>query len=120
MTKRGECIEINEVLRLKKRIVIRTCFFKSAQQIHPNGTSGKSIVCPFRLGRNLRFFSHRHRFIFIQPHSPLIRLAGRWKFNRKPSREEGSSLALAALRPEPPSSAGLFEAVTKLSTHCRI
>ena len=42
----GGCTEISEVLRLKKGVVIWTCLFQSTQQIHPNGTSGKSIVCP--------------------------------------------------------------------------
>jgi hypothetical protein len=51
------CTEIGEVLYLKKAVVIRTCRFKSAQQIHPNWTSRQVVVRPYRTGRVLRLSS---------------------------------------------------------------
>jgi hypothetical protein len=46
----GGCTEVDKVLCLKKGVVVGTCLFKSAQQIHPNKTSRKVIACPYGTG----------------------------------------------------------------------
>ena len=46
----GGCTEVDKVLCLKKGVVVGTCLFKSAQQIHPNKTSRKVIACQYGTG----------------------------------------------------------------------